>query len=99
MSHFDPLEFKRYLYLGGRVSAKHRFFRDLSKLGYDEARKLAILKFLRWYRKYKNRKKIDKIKVFEKLLELKGMAELMPTLKELTRISMILGDTTEIETY
>lgn len=96
MSEYDPLEWKRYLYLGGRVSAKHKLFQLFAKLGYDEARKMAILKFVRWKRK---NPKAKRIKVFEKLLELKGMANLLPTLKELTRTSMILGNTTKIEDY
>lgn len=96
MSDYDPLEWKRYVYLGGRVSAKHKLFQLFAKLGYDEARKIAILKFLRWKRK---NPKADRIKVFEKLLEFKGMANLLPTLKELTRTSMILGNTTKVEDY
>lgn len=92
----DILEFKKMLFLGGRISNKVKDFEMLAQLGYESAHKYSILKFYRWL---ETNPKADMITMFEKLLEFKGRAELMPTLKELTRISMILGDTSDLRTF
>jgi len=98
MSYDDEiLEFKRMLFLGARIAKKQPLFQKLASMGYEEAYKYALLEFVKWLKE--NREHTDMITVFQKLLEMKGMASLMPTLKELTRISMILGDTREIESW
>lgn len=92
----DYLDFKRMLFLGGRISNKEKLFQTLAKLGYEEADMYALLEFYKWFEKQPD---FDVIKVAQKYFELFGMARLMPTLKELTRISMILGDTTDLRSY
>lgn len=96
MTDADILEFKRLIFLGGRISDKHKFFKEISKLGYDDARQYALLKFWIWFDK---NEKASVEKTYEKYLELHGMAEFLPTTKELTRLSMILGETVKEEDY
>lgn len=92
----DILEFRKMLFLGGRISEKVKAFQMLAQLGYESAHKYAILQFFKWL---KANPKANVITAFEKLIEFKGRAELLPTLKELTRITMILGDTTDLRKY
>jgi hypothetical protein len=92
----DILEFKRIIALGGRVSEKHEFFKEIAKLGYDEARETALVKFWIWFMKHP---KASVEKMYLKYLELMGMANFLPNSKEITRLSMIMGDTTKIEDY
>lgn len=109
MSYDDEiLEFKRMLFLGARIAKKKPLFQKLASMGYEEARLYAVCEFYKyfekWCEKIKKRKNkemniLDMIDLFQKHCELVGAAELMPTLKELTRISMILGDTREFEKW
>lgn len=106
MSYDDEiLEFKRMLFLGARISKKEPLFKKLASMGYDEAYKYSILEFMKYFLEFMEKRKgkewtlKDMIDLYQKYCELVGMANLMPTLKELTRISMILGDTREIESW
>ena len=93
---FDALEFRRIVALGGRVSQKHRFFKVIAKLGYVEAEKRALLEFWKWLQKHP---KATVEQMLEKYLEYVGMARYLPNSKEVTRLSMILGDSFKIEDY
>lgn len=94
----DVLDFRRMLFLGGRISNSEPLFKTLAKLGYDEAKQYALLEFYKWFIK-QDLDVIDAVEIAQKYYELAGMASLMPTLKELTRISMILGDTTDLRSF
>lgn len=97
MSYDDEiLEFKRMLFLGARIAKKKPLFQKLASMGYEKARWYAEIEFYKWIT---NNPDADVEDTLQKFCELIGMAELMPTLKELTRISMILGDTKEIEKW
>lgn len=86
----DAFEFKQKVFLGGRVSSKHRIFQRLAMVGYEEAEILSFFEWLKYLGKHPN---ASFEKGIVKLIELMGQAHFMPTLKELTRVSMILGDT------
>lgn len=94
----DVLDFRRMLFLGGRISNKEELFKTLAKLGYEEAEQYALLEFFKWFQA-QDLEKVDAVDIAQKYYELVGMARLMPTLKELTRISMILGDTTDLRSF
>lgn len=87
----DPLEFQQYLLLGSRVAKGHSEFQMLARLGYDECEQYACLKFIEWF--FKEGKNASIFKIMEKAIEFLGMAHFMPLTKELTKLSMILGDT------
>jgi len=89
-SRRDDIAFAERLYLGGRISHTHPLFKKISKLGYEEAETYALLEFFDWYDK---NPKADLMTVTKQLIELLGMARFLPHTKELTRLSMILGDT------
>jgi len=92
----DLLALKRQIFLGGKVSKKIPFFKKIAPLGYDEAEQIAFLDFYRWLQKNKDADVLDKL---EKAITLKGMANLLRNSKELTRLSMILSDTTKREEF
>jgi len=83
-------EFAQRLYLGGRISHTHKVFKDLAKLGYEEAEMYAMLIFWDWLNNNGDKSLEEQMK---KAVELLGMAHFLPHTKELTRLSMILGDT------
>lgn len=92
----SDLEFAQRLYLGGRISDKHQLFKELSKLGYEEAEMYAMLEYWEWLNKNGDKSLEDQMK---KAVELLGMARFLPHTKELTRLSMILGDTRKRKTW
>jgi len=96
----DLLALKRQIFLGGKVSKKIPFFEEISPLGYDYAEQLAALRFWQWIKQ--NRKDGKKVSVEEKLekaIKLLGKADFLRNTKELTRLSMILSDTTKREEF
>lgn len=100
MSYDDEiLEFKRMLFLGARIAKKQPLFQKLASMGYEKAHLYAVCEFYKYFQEWKGNEVRDMIELYQKYCELVGMAELMPTLKELTRISMILGDTREFEKW
>lgn len=94
----DVLDFRKMLFIGGRISHDQTLFKTLAKLGYEEAEQYALLEFFKWFQA-QDLEKVDAVDIAQKYYELFGMARLMPTLKELTRISMILGDTTDLRSF
>ena len=95
-SDMDILDFKRILFLGGRISAKHKFFMEIAKLGYNQAREYALVEFYEWFEKHP---KATLTEMYKQYLRFYGMAEFLPQTKELTRLSMILGDTTDVRKW
>lgn len=89
MSAIDPIEFKRMLLLGAQVSKKIPEFARLASLGYKTAATYSFFMWLEWLDK-----KPDATfeQAIMKLIELQGMAEFLVHSKELTRLSMIIGD-------
>jgi len=94
---FDILDFKRMTFLGGRISDKETLFKTLAKLGYEEAEMYAMLEFYKWFEKQPE--DFDVILVAQKYYETVGMARVLPTFKELTKLAMILGDTRDIRSF
>ena len=92
----DLLELKRQIFLGGRVSKKIPFFKKIAALGYEDAEHIAALDFYRWLLKHRDADILDKL---EKAITLRGQAHFLVNTKELTRLSMILSDTTKREEY
>lgn len=86
----DNFDFKQTIFLGERVSKMHPYFRDISKLGFEEAEQYSILRFIRWLNKNGDASLED---VLERALEYIGMAKFLRNTKEITRLSLILGDT------
>ena len=96
MKDFDPLEFKRYVLLGGQVSREHSIFKKLATIGYEDAETYSFFMWLKFLGENPDTSFEDGLL---KLLEYMGNAHLLPSLKELTRISMILGDTSKSVDY
>ena len=94
----DVLDFRRMLFIGGRISNEQELFKIFAKLGYEEAEQYALLEFFKWFIA-QDLEKVDAVDIAQKYYEFFGMARVMPTLKELTRISMILGDTTDLRSF
>jgi len=92
----DLLELKRQIFLGGKVSKKIPFFKKIAALGYDEAEQIAALEFYRWLLKHRD---ADILVKLDKAITLRGQANFLRNSKELTRLSMILSDTTKREEY
>jgi len=87
---FDRFESKERIYLGGRISAQHKNFLVLAKLGYEEAEIIACLDFFKWIDEHP---KATLEETLRQAVILLGEAHFLPQTKELTRLSMILGDT------
>lgn len=96
MSNISDFEFKHTIFLGGKISSKeeHKAFKILAKLGFKDAETMA---FFLWLNELDE--EISFADAMIKLTELMGMAHFLPHTKELTRLSMILGDTGVKEQY
>lgn len=95
---YDFLDLKTLSFIGGQLSRDEPRFKIYSKLGFERARQYAALtcaeKVLPFLEK-QDPDINDFIKLAKTIVEEIGIAELFPTLKELTRITMIQGDKTE----
>ena len=79
------------IFLGGQVSNKHRIFQEIGHLSPDTAMIYYIMKHREeWHEKRKNGKSRE---VRLEMIELIGAIEFMQSCTELTRLSMIMGDT------
>lgn len=90
MSRRQVFDFREWVGLGGRVSEKHELFKDLAMLGYDECEMFAMLDFIEWFA---NNPDATIEQCMKEGIKRIGMARLMPHTKELTKLSMMLGDT------
>jgi len=86
---YNPLDAGTQIYLGGKVSQKHPLFKRIAKLGYEDAETYALLEFFEWWDKNQD---ANLMTVIKKIIEMQGMAHFLKNTKELTRLSMILGD-------
>lgn len=89
-------DFKKFLSLGREVSEKHPEFKFLAPLGNTYARKRAAIEFMEWLKKHSEASAIDKAKA---AIEVLGKAELLTHVKEVGRLCLILGDTSERESW
>jgi len=96
VSDYKKFDFKRFLSLGREVSQKHEEFKLLAPLGNDYAEKRASLMFWVWLQE--NREASIEKKL-EKLIDLRGKAQLLQHLKEVSRLCLILGDTSRREDW
>ena len=96
MREYDYLDLKTLSFIGGQISKDDPRFKTYAKLGYERGRQYAAVVcaeiFLKWIKKTKKKDVNSILKLAKKIIEEMGNAELMPTLKELTRITMIQGE-------
>lgn len=88
----DALDYEQYTFLGGRISSKKglELFQKISKLGYEEAEQYVMIVFLEWLLEHPKASLEETLKT---AVELIGMSHFLPLTSELTKLSMILGDT------
>lgn len=101
----DYLDLQTLSFIGGQLAQEEPRFQKYAKLGFEKARQAAGIECLKIYFKWKEGLK-NKTPTLDNLLELSakfveelGISELMPTLKELTRITMIQGNKTKNVSY
>lgn len=85
-----PTEYmlEQQIFLGGQVSHKHKAYQELAQLSPDFAEVYYLLKNMdRW-----DKEKDDTLVILE-ILELLGRIDFIRQTDELTKLSMILGDT------
>ena len=79
------------IFLGGQVSNKHKIFQEIAHLDPDMALAYYVVKHHKEWKKKRTEEGRDKV-VLE-LIELLGVIDFMKNTTELTRLSMIMGDT------
>lgn len=89
-------DFKKFLSLGREVAETHKEFKFLAPLGNTYARKRAAIEFMKYLKKHPDDSAIDKAKA---AIELLGKAELLTHVKEVGRLCLILGDTSNKESW
>lgn len=101
MKDYDYLDLKNLSFIGGQLAQKDKRFQKYAQFGYEKARQYAALVcadiFINWRKKFtkKDPQLSDLIDLAKNIVEELGISELFPTLKELTRITMIKGDSQE----
>jgi len=101
MKEYDYLDLKQLTFIGGQLAKKDKRFQTYAQFGYEKAHQYAALEsakiFLKWIDELgdKDPDIIQIIELAKRIIEELGISELYPTLKELTRITMIKGDTQE----
>lgn len=88
MSSRRDFEIEQTIFLGGQVSREHPNFKDIARLTPDYGFIYLFLDKKEGFRQEK-----DKVKRAKAIIELIGEVEFVRTVTELTRLSMILGDT------
>lgn len=78
------------IFLGGKISAKYKDYAAMAMLSPDYAEMFIILTRLPEWQKIQ-----DKLQVILEMVKALGMVDFIRTCSELTRLSMILGDTRE----
>jgi len=89
MSRRDMLDYEDKVFLGGRISKKHKIFQTLARLGFKEAEDYALLKFVRWI---EDNPDASIWEILEQAILHLGQARMLQHTKELTRLAMIIGD-------
>jgi dissimilatory sulfite reductase (desulfoviridin) alpha/beta subunit len=90
MSRESDFMMEEEIFLGGKISAKHSDFAIIAMMSPEFSELYMLLKKLPDWRK-----ETDKRKVRLEMIETLGMIEFLRSCSELTRLSMILGDTRE----
>jgi len=85
---FKDLEFQEYIFLGGKISGVHGEYKELARMNPETARIYLFLEQLDELLKEK-----DALELAKKLVHIFGVTEGMKGMSEITRLSMILGDT------
>lgn len=89
MSHRkSDLELEQQIFLGGQVSDKYKEFMTIAKMSPDYAEMYLLLE--KWD---EIEKEPDDQKAILKIIEILGEVDFMRYTTELTRLSMILGET------
>lgn len=96
MAYDKKFDFKRFLSLGREVSQKHEEFKKFAPLSNDYAEKRASLMFWVWLQKNQKASIEEKL---EKLIDLRGKAQMLQHVKEVGRLCLILGDTSRREDW
>jgi len=97
MSEIDKVfEFKQFMYLGGQVTKKHGEFGILATLDFQEAEQYQLLQFWNYL---VDHPEATLEKVLEQAIIKIGRGKMLRRTKELTRLSMILGDTRKTKKY
>ena len=95
MSSPDIFDYKFMRALGGRISRKHPVFEILAMLGFAERETYSLMLFVEWLEK---NPKANGFEIVKKYLEFYGNATFLRETNEITRLSMIVGDTrTEVD--
>jgi hypothetical protein len=92
MKRKDDFQLEQQIFLGGQVSAKHKQFKEMAKLSPDIAFIVQILKRYPEWEKMPDTEE-STVQIAIECLELMGECEFLSNCSELTRLSMILGDT------
>jgi len=85
---FKDVEFQEYLFLGGKISGVHTEYKELARMNPEIARVYLFLENLDELLKEE-----DALTLTKKLVHIFGVTEGMKGMSEITRLSMILGDT------
>jgi hypothetical protein len=97
MSEIDKIfEFKQFMYLGGQVTKKHPEFGMLASLDFQEAEQYQLLQFWNYLMDHPNATLEE---VLEQAIIKIGRGKMLRRTKELTRLSMILGDIRKTKKY
>jgi hypothetical protein len=89
-SKSDDFQIEQQIFLGGQVSRKHKQFMDMAKLSPEYAELCFLISHMdEW------EKETDTKKVALEILQGLGEIDFLRSTTELTRLSMILGDTRE----
>lgn len=92
----DIFDYKFMRALGGRISKKHKIFEMLAMLGFAERETYSLMLFVEWLEK---NPKTTPFEIAKKFLEFYGNATFLRETNEITRLSMIIGDTRDEVEY
>jgi hypothetical protein len=102
-NQLDYLDLQTLRFIGGDLAEQEPRFKIYAKLGFEKARQYAAVEcinhLMNWEKENKDPDISALLKLTKLFLEELGIAELMPSLKELTRITMIQGNKTEWTKY
>ncbi|MCJ7633904.1 hypothetical protein MUP77_16150 [Candidatus Bathyarchaeota archaeon] len=83
----DILEMEQKIYLGGQISQKYKIFQDIARMTPQYAKPYFIIKNMdRW-------EKMTEDEVILEIIEFLGEVEFVNQCTELSKLSMVMGDT------
>lgn len=96
---YDYLDLQNLSFIGGQIAQKDSRYQYYAGVGFDNAEILSYLEIskilIKWIEDNKAPTILDVIELAKKIFYEVGISELMTTLKELTRITMIKGESQE----